>query len=291
VTFSGATIRLLSDSGETTLVGLGYLRSAEDFELIGAGRAPRVDPVGLLESLPEGVVEAAREWERHPVEIDTGVVPGSPAGAGPRPENDPDTQTVTARCRAKATELTATGTKTSFGTVQRMRARYRDQGLWGLVDTRSARGAQADRQCRRASGRRRAHGDRGADRHLDGHRSRVVHQIRDLLDEQHGPGTVELPSQTTLYRLLDTLSTGRHTFGTATTRRTTALKPDRVYTDTTAARPGEEMQMDATPLDVMAVMDDGVLGRAELVLSIANAGARNWPGSPRPTPACIAPTY
>jgi xanthine/CO dehydrogenase XdhC/CoxF family maturation factor len=48
---------------------------------------------------------------------------------------------VTARCRAKAAELTAAGTKTSFRTVQRMRARYRDQGVWGLVDARSARGS------------------------------------------------------------------------------------------------------------------------------------------------------
>ena len=108
-----------------------------------AQRAPKVDRLGLLESLPEAVVEAVREWERHLVEVDTGVVPGSPAGARPRPEYDPDTQTVTACCRAKAAELTAAGTKTSFRTVQRMRARYRDQGLWGLVDARSARGRKS----------------------------------------------------------------------------------------------------------------------------------------------------
>ena len=43
---------------------------------------------------------------------------------------------------------------------------------------------------------------------------------------------------TTLYRLLDTLSKGRHTFGSATTRRSTALKPAGVYTATTATRRG-----------------------------------------------------
>ncbi|WP_280421015.1 hypothetical protein [Nocardia carnea] len=43
VAFTGATIRLLSDSGETTLVGLGYLLAAEDFELIGVGPVPRVE--------------------------------------------------------------------------------------------------------------------------------------------------------------------------------------------------------------------------------------------------------
>ena len=118
-----------------------------------------------------------------------------------------------------------------------------------------------------------------------GTRSRVVAQIRDSLDEQHGPGTVELPSRTTLYRLLDTLSKGRHTFGAATTRRSTALKPAGVYTATTAARPGEQVQMDATVLDVMAVMDDGVIGRPELVLSVDIATRTICSGVLRPVGA------
>ena len=257
----------------------------EDFELIGAGRAPKVDRLGLLESLPEAVVQAAREWERHLVEVDTGVVPGAPAGARPRPEYDPDTHTVTARCRAKAAELTAAGTKTSLRTVQRMRARYRDQGLWGLVDARSARGStptgNVDERVVEAA-RTVIAAQTGTS---TGTRSRVVDRIRDLLDEQHGPGAVELPSRTTLYRLLDTLSKGRHTFGSATTRRSTALKPAGVYTATTAARPGEQVQMDATVLDVMAVMDDGVIGRPELVLSVDIATRTICSGVLRPVGA------
>ena len=56
VALCGATIRLLSDAGETTVVALGYLLSAPDFELIGAGGAPKVERLGLLESLPAAVV-------------------------------------------------------------------------------------------------------------------------------------------------------------------------------------------------------------------------------------------
>jgi hypothetical protein len=41
-----------------------------------------------------------------------------------------------------------------------------------------------------------------------------------------------------------------------------------VFTATIAARPGEQVQMDGTPLDVMAVMDDGVIGRPELVAAV-----------------------
>lgn len=69
VAFCGATIRLLSDAGETTLGALGYLLSAQDFELIGAGRVPKVDRVG-----PAGV--AARGGGRRRAGV------GAPPGRG-----------------------------------------------------------------------------------------------------------------------------------------------------------------------------------------------------------------
>ncbi|WP_239476520.1 helix-turn-helix domain-containing protein [Nocardia arizonensis] len=280
VAFTGTTLRLLADSGQATVVALGYLLAAEDFELIGAGAVARVDPVGLLDSLPDHVLEAAREWERHLVEIDTGLPPNAGADTRPRPDYDPATRTVTQRCKAKAAELTAAGSKTSFRTVERMRARYRDQGLWGLVDTRHTRGARPNA----AVDERVVEAARtviAAQTHTStGTRSRAIRQIRELLDDQYGPGVVVLPSQATCYRLLEALSKGHHTFGAATSRRTTAF-----YTATTAARPGEQVQIDATPLDVMAVMDDGVIGRAELVLSIDIATRTLCAGVLRPVGA------
>jgi hypothetical protein len=101
-----------------------------------------------------------------------------------------------------------------------------------------------------------------------GTKSRAVRQIRRLVEDEHGPGTVPVPSDATLYRLLDALSAGRHTFGSAVTRRQAANRPDGAFTSMTAARPGEQVLMDGTPLDVMAVMDDGVPGRPELVAAI-----------------------
>jgi hypothetical protein len=211
VAFTGTTLRLLSDSGETTMVALGYLLAADDFELIGAAAVtPKVDPVGLLDSLPDHVLVVAREWERHLVEIDTGLPPDAPQDARPRPAYDPATQTVTARCRAKAAELTAAGSKTSFRTVERMRARYRDQGLWGLVDTRYTRssglaGGVDERVVDAARTVIAAQTSTST-----GTRSRVIRQMRELLDERHGLDAVVLPSRATCYRLLDVLSKGRH---------------------------------------------------------------------------------
>lgn len=80
VAISGATIRLVSSAGAATVVALPYLLAAEDFELVGAAPAPKVVPHSLLDALPEHVVEAARTWERHLVEVETGLPPGVAAG-------------------------------------------------------------------------------------------------------------------------------------------------------------------------------------------------------------------
>ena len=286
VAISGAMIRLVTAAGATSVVALSYLLAAADFELLGAAAPPRVDPHGLLEALPEHVVAAARTWEAHLVELETGRVPGAVvAGAAPRPEYDPARCSLAAREQAKAAELTAAGVKTSVRTVQRMRRRYRDQGLWGLVDARHVRGfcptGHVDPRVTAAA----ASVIEAQTATSTGTKSRAIRQIRQALDDEHGQDVVALPSRATCYRLLEVLSAGQHTFGSAVTRRQTANKPARPYTATTASRPGEQVQLDATPLDVMAVMDDGVIGRAELVLAIDIATRTICAGVLRPVGA------
>src|SRR6266851_4069670 len=268
VALSGSQVRLLAASGETTVVALPYLLAAPDFAIAGAAPPERLSPHGLLDSLPEKVAEAARAWERHLIEVEAGLPPGAPPGASPRPEYDPVARSLAEREQAKAAELAAGGVKASVRTIQRMRRRYREQGLWGLVDTRYARRAKP-------TGNVDARVVAAAAAVIDaqtpastGTKSRAVRQIRQLLDDEHGPGVVPLPSTATFYRLLDVLASGRHTFGSAVTRRQTANRPDGVFTATIAARPGEQVQIDGTPLDVMAVMDDGVAGRPELVAAV-----------------------
>jgi Mu transposase-like protein len=263
VALSGSLVRLMADSGETTVVAMAYLAGAPDFAVVGAGPSARISPEGMLESLPAKVAGAAREWERHLTEIETGLPLGAAPGTRPRPEYDPVATSLSGREKAKAAELGA-----GLRTVQRMRRRYLDQGLWGLVDTRHAKRA-------RPTGRVDPRVVAAAAAVIDaqtrvstGTKSRAVRQIRKLVEDEHGPGTVPVPSDATLYRLLDALSAGRHTFGSAVTRRQTANRPDGVFTPITAARPGEQVHMDGTPLDVMAIMDDGVPGRPELVAAI-----------------------
>ena len=77
-----------------------------------------------------------------------------------------------------------------------------------------------------------------------------------------------MPSKATFNRLVNALSAGRHTFGSATTRRSAANRPDGPFTVTWAARPGQQVQIDTTPLDVSAVFDDGQARRVELTAAI-----------------------
>ena len=52
-----------------------YLMAAPDFTVTGGDPVPAVEPFGLLDSLPGEVLAAAREWERHVVEVETGLAP------------------------------------------------------------------------------------------------------------------------------------------------------------------------------------------------------------------------
>lgn len=112
--------------------------AAPDFAVTGGDPVPGIEPFELLDSLPEEALAAARDWERHVVEVETGVPSSTEPGTAPRPGYDPQVWTVAQRIPAKAEELGVTSR-----TVERMRARYADQGLWGMVDRRTARARDA----------------------------------------------------------------------------------------------------------------------------------------------------
>ena len=94
--------------------------------------------------------------------------------------------------------------------------------------------------------------------------SYVFWRTGQILDGEHGTGTVALPSRAGRYRLFSSLSAGKHTTGSAKTRRSLAARPDGPFSQMQVSAPGEVMEIDSTPLDVMVRLDDGIEGRAEL---------------------------
>jgi hypothetical protein len=72
---------------------------------------------------------------------------------------------------------------------------------------------------------------------------------------------VPLPGRTAFYTLVDRLATGKHTFDSAVTRRQTANRPAGAFTPTFTSRPGDQVQIDSTPIDVMVLLDNGLPAR------------------------------
>ncbi|MFD5475273.1 transposase [Streptomyces sp. NPDC127105] len=263
----GARATLVTDEGACAVVLLPYLFADPSFEVEGGPVPGRVPPFGLLETLPEQVRERALAWQRHLREVETGF-PDAAGQDPPREQFDPAIRSLAQRERAKAEELKAAGWAASAATVRRMRARYRSEGLWGLVDGRAVRE-------RSAVGRADERVVAAVRTVLEGQRERSTgtlvrlrRQVRWLLEEEYGAGVVAVPPQSTFNRLVHAVADGQGLLGTAAQRRWHASRPAPPFTPTVALRPGELVMLDSTPLDVMAVLDDGVTGRLELSIAL-----------------------
>jgi transposase InsO family protein len=263
----GVRVRLAGDSG-VQVVLVSHLVAAADFDLLGAVELAAGPVVDLLEDVPDELAGRARAWERHIVEMETGLPPDAVPGADRCPSYRPEVQ-LGERERAKAAELTALfGEPVSVRTVQRMRLRYRQAGVRGLVDGRAlVRPSPTGRaDPRLVEAVREAMG--AEEGRSSGTRDRLRHRVERMLAERYGTDGPAMPSKPTFNRLVARLDAGRHTFGAATTRRSLAAKPTGPYTVNLAARPGQHVHIDSTPLDVLAVFDDGIGRRMELVAAV-----------------------
>ncbi len=263
---SGTVVRFAGDDG--------VVESASIAELAGSGRmvlAPRgtegfpAARTGLA-GLPPEAAAAARWWEAHIIEVAGGVPPDAPPGTPPRPAYDVERTSLRAREQAKAAELSAAGTPVSASTVKHRRQRWQAEGLMGLVDGRVRRrkspAGRSDPVV--AEAMEEAIGEAADDSSRAA--TFIVWRTRQLLSERGQAG--KTPSRATLYRLFARLSAGRHTTGSASTRRGLAGRPQRAFSQAHPAAPGELMEIDSTPLDVLVLLDDGVAGRVELTAMI-----------------------
>lgn len=263
VSVAGSSIQLVNVIGATTEITIGELLADPSLELVCSSRVPST-PQAALERLPAEAVQTAQWWEHHVLEVLTGTPPDVPAGATPSPQYDPQRRSLRQRELAKVDELAEQGHVVAHRRLQRLRQRYENEGLLGLVD-------------RRAAGARRLRPDGRVDPQIvdatrraiceetdrsTGTVLRLRRRVEQLLAEQPEPPS--MPSTSTFYRLVDRLAAGKHTFGSARTRRTLAKQPDGPFGQIDAARPGEWMQIDSTPLDVRVVHDDGTIDRVEL---------------------------
>ncbi|MYW98703.1 MULTISPECIES: Mu transposase C-terminal domain-containing protein [unclassified Streptomyces] len=260
---TGRAVTLSELTGEPRLVPPAVLFADGDFEIVDiSGRMP-LPPLSLLETLPQPVLEKALWWEGHILEILHGQAPNAPQGTEVRPEYAP-TRSLTARERAKAAELTAAGHKASVSTVGNYRRRYQSGGVLGLADHRPVRKTPPHRAVddRVIAAMRQAISEAVDNSTRTG--TFLLWRTGEILKSTEEGRQVQLPSRATLYRLLDKLTAGTHTTGSAVTRRSRAHGATAPFGELPAFAPGEVMQIDSTPLDVLVRLDDGVVGKVEL---------------------------
>jgi hypothetical protein len=260
---SGPLIRFTDDDGA--------VEEAAVADLVGSGRM-RLQPRGPggrpaaqtgLAGLPPEAVERARWWEAHIIEVVDGTPPDASAGTPPRPAYDVERTSLAGREQAKAAELSAAPDRpVAASTVKHRRQRWQAEGLPGLVGKRVQRrrspAGRADPAVAEAMEQAIAEAADESSRAA----TFIVWRTREILAERGQAGTE--PSRATMFRLFARLSAGKHATGSAATRRSLAGRPQRKFSQAHPAAPGELMEIDSTPLDVLVLLDDGVPGRVEL---------------------------
>ena len=257
---SGPAVRLADTGGEVVTATVSGLLADGDFAVLDSRPRRAMPQVSVLGGLPG----EALWWQRHIVEVLRGVPADAQEGAVPRPEYDPALVTLTRREQAKAAELTAAGHPVTASAIAKRRRRYQEQGLAGMVDHRAGRRMPPHGRADAAvvAAMRQAISE-AAD---ESTRTAVFvfRRTRQILAGEAGEAAVRLPSERTLYRLFDRLEAGRHTTGSARTRRSLAARPEGPFGQVAVTAPGDLMQIDSTPLDVLVRLDDGVTGRVDL---------------------------
>ena len=173
-------------------------------------------------------------------------------------------ETVKERLSEKRAELRSLGRPVSMTTMWRKWQRFSNAGLLGCVDQRGMPGHIR----------------------LSGVHERVIvtlemvkalyvdkstptkKQIIEIAGRHLRDDNVPVPSRSSMYALLAALDRGEHTTGDATSRRSHANSPDRAFSKIVALYPGEEVQLDSTPLDAMALLPDGQPCRIDLAAGI-----------------------
>ncbi|WP_369377833.1 TniB family NTP-binding protein [Streptomyces sp. cg36] len=196
---AGRQLTLVDAFGAEVQADVGAVLVSTDFKVLDQGD-PRV-PVEQDWPSP-AAREQALWWQRHIVEVMTGLPPGAPSDTRPRPEYDPALCTLGEREAAKAVELLAQGVHgASVRSLRRRRQRYQAEGIFGLVDGRAGRreevGARWDYRVREAL--------QVAVSELPDRRRFTVEGLRRrvaaLVEQRHSVEGVALPSRSAFHRL------------------------------------------------------------------------------------------
>jgi putative transposase len=222
-----------------------------------------------LDNLPKPEVNSLDFRRRHIEEVIHGSSP-LPGGT-PRPEYSVE-EPIGRKVALKASELRNAGIPCSERTIRRWKDKYLQFGEVGLLDGHRHRQehafSRADPRVIEAlqevlrSGRKRS----------DGTLHRVQLQLRANLLDRYPDDAIKLPSHETVRRYTAELERGRYPLGPAVTRLTALNRPeDRVLQGRPVVGPGDEVQYDSSPFDVLALNEVGRAERFHLTIGLCKA--------------------
>lgn len=174
------------------------------------------------------------------------------------------TTTVEERLVAKRDELMRIGCTVSMSTMWRKWRGFNNRGVFGCADHRGMPGhvrlSAIDQNVAMTL--------RAITVEFTEKSTPTKKQIIEMAKHRLKDTGAASPCRSSMYTLLKRLDRGQHTTGDATSRRSHANSPDRAYSPIVALYPGEEIQIDTTPLDAMVIMADGTTQKVDLAAAI-----------------------
>lgn len=251
-------------NGRIRRIGVSELLGDDSFLPDGPERLPDLSQSAILETLDAATRRRTETLHRHIVELLTGVVPHDGGQEiEPKPHYNPENRLMD-RIEAKLDELRGSDLQLSERMLWRYITAYRREGIAGLVDQRKTRQSSS---AGRVDPRLVSLLEDAIGRQTNistGTKSRVIAEVTREATELGVP----VPCRATMYNALTRIQSNRHAFGNATTRRTQANRPDRPWGRQAPSRPGELVEIDSTPMDLMVLYPDGRAGRVDLTLAL-----------------------
>lgn len=251
-------------TGATRQIGVADLLAAESYVPDTLDRLPDLDSSAVLDTLDPETRDHVIFLHRHVFELDNGVPPGD----GETP-SEPDPQytldiPLGQRIDAKLEQLSREGHPMGKRTLWRHLTNYRSRGIAGLADQRRSQLATVAGRTDPRVVALLEEEIAGQTNLSTGTRSRAIMRVTHSAQDNGW----EVPSRATLYRILRKLERDRSPFGTATTRRSKSNRPDRSWGTRHPQRPGELVEIDSTPLDLMVIYPDGTTGRVDVTAAV-----------------------
>jgi putative transposase len=258
---SSALIRLRSNStGEYITMHLAELSQ----RVVGM-EPQKIADVHILGSLTDEQQKRILSLADHLREIITGEHPNVKK---PRPQYDTASTTQEQRVQAKLAELEATEFSMVRSTLMAKLSVFKKTGETAIIDGRALHGKTTPATERRQVIAALQDVIAAQRNESTGTAKRLILHTEEELLRQFGAESPPMPSERTMYRLIAIYTKGKHTTGSAKTRRSLADRPDRPYGKNSQILPGAEVQLDSTPLDILVKVPGGVPQRPTLTIMV-----------------------